>query len=113
MNLASAKKILGTFDYGSLCVSESEKQAWLESPCTAIFRLACIKELNTVFFHHINAENMNSVCEFRGAIKAILHCMDMPAQIKADDSGSVTPEMSEAIRKAIQEAVDEYGQRGE
>lgn len=104
------KKIIERFN-DELFVSESDYHAWLTNPCTAIFRLGCIKMLNEAFYLHLKAAGMHEVCEYRGAIRATLELMAIPEKMQTSMDGVMTEDSAKQITEAIQEMLDEYRQR--
>ncbi len=106
MNAFSVDMLLRNLP-NEILVSEEDKDAWLNNPCTAVHMFLCIKLIQSIFHEHLNAKNMNDVCETRGAYKACAEIMGIPSRIKAVPQDGLQREQASAMMRKIEDLINE------
>lgn len=88
-----------------LSVRQDDFDSWMDNPMTAVFMYRLTQYMHEAFLEHLNANNMNAVCEWRGFYKAIAHVFKIPASIPRSGDGSTKEEAREMKRK-IEEMIN-------
>lgn len=94
-------------------VSAMDREAWLDNPCTAIYFYLLLSLMRETFDEHLDAKNMNDVCEKRGAYRAICFALGIPARFHVIDHDAITREDTRDFQAKVKELFDGFRDDGD
>lgn len=111
MNPFSITRFISTVPE-DVSVSEQDKAAWLENPCTAVYGALCLALMNQTFKELMEGKNMNDVCEARGRFNTCVEMFELPEKIPTVRQGGLTTDTASAMKRKIEEFINEYRDSG-
>lgn len=86
-----------------LYVNETDKRAWMDNPCTAVFLMASVALVYQTFTAMMEAKGMNDVCEVRGMYRALEKIHQLPDALHTVEQGGLSREDAGSILQKIEE----------
>lgn len=109
MNIVRANLLINRID--NMVVNEDDKEEWFRNPCMAAYLKLCLDCMTDSHKEMMQAKNMNDVCEARGAYRTFTALIQELSRIRATSSGGIDESEAAAIKRQIEEIVNESRDR--